>query len=72
MVVRFVDAGEKEVDQKISSHGYGKENDFYEIVMGEKLVPERVYRLFIKYTGRLSDSLNGYYFVSYEQDGETK
>lgn len=72
VVVKMLTSDNKEVEQKVSSHGYGDENDFYLIVMVDKLVPKGVYLLSIKYKGNLNESLNGYYFVSYEQGGETK
>ncbi|KAK7584253.1 hypothetical protein V9T40_005216 [Parthenolecanium corni] len=72
VLVKMVTADKGEADLKVASHGYGKENDFYIIKMGVKLVPRVVYRVYIKFKGDLSESLNGYYYVSYEEGELTK
>ncbi|KAK7584258.1 hypothetical protein V9T40_005221 [Parthenolecanium corni] len=72
VVVKMVTADKKEADLKIASHDYGKENDFYIIKMGAKLVPPVVCRVYIKFQGRLSEIPEAYYYVSYEEGGQTK
>ncbi|KAK7584256.1 hypothetical protein V9T40_005219 [Parthenolecanium corni] len=72
VVVKMVTADKEEADLKVASHGYGKENDFYIIKMGAKLVPPVVCRVYIKFQGPLSENSDAYYYVSYEEGGQTK
>lgn len=49
----------------VNSHNYAKENDFYIVMLGQRLVPGNTYRFYIPFKGMLNEGLAGYYRSSY-------
>lgn len=49
----------------ITAHSYSKENDFYIVMLGQKMVPGSTYFYYIPFRGELNEGLAGYYRSSY-------
>lgn len=52
-------------DIPIASHQYAKENDFYIVMLNQRLAPGNTYWLSIPFKGILTEGLAGYYRSSY-------
>lgn len=65
VTVKQVSAVNETINIPISAHSYSKENEFYTVTLGEKLVPGSIYLYYIPFRGKLSEGLAGYYRSSY-------
>lgn len=46
--------------------------EMVEIKIGKELKVNQSYTLYIKYTGKITDILQGFYYSPYKEDNETK
>jgi len=73
VTLKQITTANETVDVPITSHTYAKENDFYIIMLGQRLVQRATYRLYIPFRGKLEEGLAGFYRSSYvDKSNKTK
>lgn len=65
-----VSSGERNSGIKIEKHEFDEPREFYNLTVAPGLEENKMYRIYIQYTGMLDDSLGGFYRSSYT-DQET-
>ncbi len=65
VTLKQISAVNETSDVQIVSHNYAKENDFYIVMLGQRLIPGSTYLFFIPFKGILNEGLAGYYRSSY-------